>query len=164
MKIKKNKVKQVDYGGQELIKTDQGLIRKVDGAKLRLVLAMDGRRLEHEHKSLLENYHARDLLDIYSKDLNNKRLWAGQKFEKIIHYAGIKQRITASLKEKLGNGSNEHFVASNIDSYSEFHFIIKEIGDEWNILWEVIVNNNPAKKRMDELRNALDKLIKYFNI
>ena len=163
-KRKKKKIKTIDYGAQELIKSGNILTRKVDGAKLRLVLSLEGNRLEHEHKSVLENYYARDLLCKENKDLNNKRYWAGEKFEKIVNSAGIQQRVTASLKENLGGSSVEHFVTSNIDAYSEFHFIIKEIGNDWNILWQVIVNNKPAAKKIDNFRNALDKLILYFNI
>jgi len=49
-------------------------------------------------------------------------------------------------------------------SLSEFRWIDKEIGKSSNILWTVIINNNAAtKKRMDELREALDKLVKIFD-
>ena len=48
MTKRKKKIKAPsDFGVQELVKTEDGLIRKVDGSKLRIVFALDGRRLEH---------------------------------------------------------------------------------------------------------------------
>ena len=165
MTKRKKKIKAPsDFGVQELVKTEDGLIRKVDGSKLRIVFALDGRRLEHEHKSVLENYYARNLLDINNSENNSRRYWAGYKFDQISENAGIRQRVTASLKENLGQGSKEHSVVSSIDSYSEFHFIIKELGNHWHIIWQVIVENKPAKKQMDKLREALDRLVEYFKM
>ena len=103
MTKRKKKIKAPsDFGVQELVKTEDGLIRKVDGSKLRIVFALDGRRLEHEHKSVLENYYARNLLDISNSENNSRRYWAGYKFDQISENAGIRQRVTASLKENLG--------------------------------------------------------------
>ena len=85
--------------------------------------------------------------------------------EKIFDKAGIQQKVTASLKENLGNTTREEFAVNNLAALDEFRFINKELGKHSNIIWKVIVNNNPAtKERMDELRDALDKLILYFDI
>ena len=74
----------------------------------------------------------------------------------------------------LASGSNglpktiapgNHELKINNIKLDEFRFINKELGKHSNIIWKVIVNNNPAtKERMDELRDALDKLILYFDI
>ena len=103
----------------------------------------------------MDNYYARNLLDITDKERNSRRYWAGCRFEKVCHRAGLEPKITARLEEFIG-GTREDFLHRNIDAHSEFHIIIKEIGKFWDILWVVIVRNKPAtKNRMDELREAL---------
>ena len=119
--------------------------------------------LEKVYNSVLENYYSRGLLDIRDKEINSRRYWAGQRFEKVCHRAGLEPKITARLEEFIG-GSKEEFVHRNIDAHSEFHIIIKEIGKFWDVLWLVIVSNKPAKKRMDEFREALDRLILYYDM
>jgi len=165
-KKKKKDKHTIDLGGQELIRDDKSntFIRKVDGTRLRLVAYGTDRHLEKEHKSVLDNYYARDLLDPFNKEHNSKRYWAGQGFEKVFNRAGIQQRITSSLKENLGHGTKEDYAVNNLAALDEFRFINKELGKLSNILWLVIINNTPAKKRMDELREALDKLILHFDI
>ena len=165
---KKNKKDKhtIDLGGQELIRDDKSntFVRKVDGSRLRLVAYGQDRHLEKELKSVLDNYFARDLLDIYNKENNSKRYWAGRKYENKFESSNIRQRITSSLKENLGNSTKEEFIVQNFDANSEFRFIDKEIGNHSKILWYVIIEGNPAKKRMDELRSALDKLIELFDM
>jgi len=78
--------------------------------------------------------------------------------------AGIRQKITSSLKENLGGSSKEEFLLNNLNAKSEFRFIDKEMGKHSKILWDVIIENKPAKKRMDELREALDRLILFFDM
>ena len=102
-------------------------------------------------------------MDIKDRELNSKRFWAGDRFEKLCHRSGLEPKITARLEEFIG-GTKEDFVHRNIDAHSEFHIIIKDIGKLWHILWDVIVANKPAKKRMDELREALDRLILYYDM
>ena len=111
----------------------------------------------------MDNYYARNLLDITDKERNSRRYWAGHKFEKVCHRAGLEPKITARLEEFIG-GTKEDFLHRNIDAHSEFHIIIKEIGKFWNILWQVIVANKPARNKMDELREALDRLILYYDM
>lgn len=166
VKKKKKDKHTIDLGGQELIRDDKTntFIRKVDGSRLRLVSYGKDRHLEKELKSVLENYFARDLLDIYNKENNSKRFWAGRKYEDKFESSNIRQRITSSLKENLGNSTKEEFMMQNFDAKSEFRFIDKEVGKFSSILWTVIIENNPAKKRMDELREALDKLILIFDM
>ena len=124
---------------------------------------LDYREQLYIHNSVLENYYARGLLDIKDRELNSKRFWAGDRFEKLCHRSGLEPKITARLEEFIG-GTKEDFVHRNIDAHSEFHIIIKDIGKLWHILWDVIVANKPAKKRMDELREALDRLILYYDM
>ena len=163
-KKNKNNRDTIDLGSQELIRNeDNTLTRKVDGEKFRLAFYGEDRHLEKVHNSVLENYYARGVLDIKDSELNSRRYWAGHKFEKLCHKAGLEPKITARLEEFIG-GSKEDFVHRNIDAHSEFHIIIKEIGKFWNILWQVIVANKPARKKMDELREALDRLILYYDM
>ena len=162
-KKKKNK-ESISLGSQELIRNeDNTLTRKVDGEKFRFAFYGEDRHLEKVNNSVLENYYARGLLDIRDKEINSRRYWAGQRFEKVCHRAGLEPKITARLEEFIG-GSKEEFVHRNIDAHSEFHIIIKEIGKFWDVLWLVIVSNQPAKKRMDEFREALDRLILYYDM
>ena len=163
-KKKKDRVP-IELGSQELERNEDGtLTRKVDGEKFRFAFYGQDRHLEKVHNSVLENYYARGLLDIKDRELNSKRFWAGDRFEKLCHRSGLEPKITARLEEFIG-GTKEDFVHRNIDAHSEFHIIIKEIGKFWDILWVVIVRNQPAtKKRMDELREALDRLILYYDM
>mgnify|MGYP003635782528 CR=1 FL=1 len=165
-KKKKKEKTTTDIGAQQFIRDDKTstLIRKNDLVRFRFAFYGKDRHLEKEHNSILQNYYARNLLDIYNRDNNSKRYLAGQKYEDMYEKAGIRQRITASLKENLGNGTKEDAVINSMHSLSEFRWIDKEIGKSSNILWTVIINNNAAtKKRMDELREALDKLVKIFD-
>ena len=78
--------------------------------------------------------------------------------------AGIRQRITASLKENLGNSTKEESMVSSLHSLSEFRWVDKEVGKLSEILWLVIIHNKIAtNKRMNELREALDSLIKIYD-
>jgi hypothetical protein len=172
---KKNKKKNslpntIDLGGQELVLDDKNrtLVRKVDGEKFRLAFYGTDRHLEKLYNSILENYYYRNLLDLKDRDINSRRYWAGTRFEKICHRAGLNQKITARLEEYIG-GTKDEFIHRNIDAHSEFHIVIKEIGTfktrpVWDILWKVIVANKPARERMGEFRDALDKLILYFDM
>jgi len=166
VKRKKKNKHTIDLGAQALIRDDKSntFVRKVDGERLRLVAYGQDRHLEKEHKSVLENYFARDLLDIHNKENNSKRFWAGRKYEDKFESSNIRQRITASLKENLGNSTKEEFIIQNFDAQSDFRFVDKELGKLSKILWVVIIENNPAKKRMDELREALDRLIIIFDM
>tara|TARA_R110000824_G_scaffold304664_6_gene492491 strand:+ start:582 stop:1085 length:504 start_codon:yes stop_codon:yes gene_type:complete len=162
VKKKKKDKHTIDLGGQELIRDDKSnsFIRKNDGSRFRFADYGNDRHLEKEYNSILQNYFARNLLDPFSREHNSKRYWAGQKYENMYEKAGIRQRITASLKENLGNGTKEDAVVNSLHSLSEFRWIDKEVGTSSKILWKVIINNNPAKKDMNNLREALDKLIK----
>ena len=166
VKKKKKDKHTIDLGGQELIRDDKSntFVRKIDGSRWRLADYGNDRHLEKEHKSILDNYYARNLLDIHNREHNSKRYWAGQRYEQKFESAGIRQKLTASLKENLGNSTKEEFLVQNFDAKSEFRFIDKEIGNHSKILWYVIIEGNPAKKRMDELRSALDKLIELFDM
>ena len=164
VKRKKKNKESISLGSQELIRNeDNTLTRKVDGEKFRFAFYGEDRHLEKVYNSVLENYYSRGLLDIRDKEINSRRYWAGQRFEKVCHRAGLEPKITARLEEFIG-GSKEDFVHRNIDAHSEFHIIIKEIGKFWNILWQVIVANKPARKKMNELREALDRLILYYDM
>jgi len=163
-KKKKKDKNPIDLGGQELIRDDKSnsFIRKVDGSRFKFSNYGSDRHLENEIKSVLENYNARNLLDPFNRENNSKRFWAGQRYENMYEKAGIRQRITASLKENLGNGTKEDAVVNSLHSLSEFRWIDKEIGTSSKILWTVIINNIPARKEMNRLRDALDKLVKIF--
>ncbi|ANS04615.1 hypothetical protein [uncultured Mediterranean phage] len=166
MKKKKKKDKHsIDIGAQTLIRDDKNstLVRKIDGEVFRFAFYGQDRHLEKVHNSVLQNYYARDLLDIQDRELNSRRYFAGQRFEKICEKANLNQKVTARLEEYIG-GSKEDFILSSLDAHSEFHIVIKEIGKFWNILWDVIVANKPAKNRMNELREALDRLILYYDM
>ena len=166
-KKKLNKVKVSDFGVQELIKTeDNKLIRKVDNEEFYVALTMEGRRLEKEHKSVLENYHARNQLCTYDRNINDKRFWAGSKYEQICYHAGLEQRITAKLNDMVV-GTKEDFVLDNIDAHSYFHQVSKELGKFWHISWWVMVLNRPAnqykRKGMEDLQEALDRMVVIFD-
>ena len=164
VKRKKKNKESISLGSQELIRNeDNTLTRKVDGEKFRFAFYGEDRHLEKVYNSVLENYYSRGLLDIRDKEINSRRYWAGQRFEKVCHRAGLEPKITARLEEFIG-GSKEDFVHRNIDAHSEFHIIVKEIGKFWDVLWLVIVRNQPAQKRMDEFREALDRLILYYDM
>jgi hypothetical protein len=165
-KKKKKDKHSLDIGGQELVRDDKNslLIRKVDGTKFRFAFYGTDRHLEKEHKSILDNYYSRNLLDIYNREHNSKRYWAGQRYEQKFESAGIRQKLTSSLKENLGNSTKEEFLVQNFDAKSEFRFIDKEMGKFSNILWYVIIEGNPAKKRINEFRESLDKLIELFDM
>mgnify|MGYP003655914667 FL=1 len=166
VKKKKKDKHTIDLGGQELARDDKNslLIRKVDGTKFRFAFYGTDRHLEKEHKSILDNYYARNLLDIHNREHNSKRYWAGQRYEQKFEAAGIRQKLTSSLKENLGHGTKEEYMVESLTALSDFRFIDKEIGNHSKILWFVIIQGNPAKKRMDELRSALDKLIELFDM
>tara|TARA_R100001530_G_scaffold42374_1_gene32278 strand:+ start:2803 stop:3342 length:540 start_codon:yes stop_codon:yes gene_type:complete len=169
-KKKKTIPNTIDLGSQELVRGDENgtLIRKVDGEKFRLVMYGNDRHLEKVCNSVLDNYYARSLLDIADRERNSRRYWAGCRFEKLCNRAGLDSKVTARLEEYIG-GTKEEFIHRNIDAHSEFHSVIKELGafrhkPVWDILWKVIVTNEPARKRMDEFREALDRLILYYDM
>ena len=166
--VKKNKKNKntIDLGAQTFIRNDKKstLIRINDGASFRFAFYGNDRHLEKEHNSVLQNYFARNLLDPTNREHNSKRYWAGQKYENMYEKAGIRQRITASLKENLGNSTKEESMVSNLHSLSEFRWVDKEVGKLSEILWLVIIHNKIAtNKRMNELREALDSLIKIYD-
>ena len=166
VKKKKKDKHTIDLGGQELIRDDKSntFIRKIDGSRWRLADYGNDRHLEKEHKSVLDNYYSRNLLDMYNSEHNSKRYWAGQRYEQKFESAGIRQKLTSSLKENLGHGTKEEYIVESLTALSDFRFIDKEIGNHSKILWYVIIEGNAAKKRMDELRSALDKLIELFDM
>ena len=166
VKKKKKDKPTIDLGGQELARDDKNslLIRKVDGTKFRFAFYGTDRHLEKEHKSILDNYYARNLLDIYNSENNSKRYWAGQRYEQKFESAGIRQKLTSSLKEKIGNSTKEEYIVESLTALSDFRFIDKELGNHSKILWHVIIEGNPAKKRMDEFRSALDACVNLFDM
>jgi len=166
VKKKKNK-KAMELGSQELIlNEDRTLTRKVDGAKFRFAFYGEDRHLEKVHKSVLENYHARGMLCSYDRGINDKRFFAGSKFEQICYHAGLEQRVTASLNDMVV-GTKEDFILDNIDAHSYFHQVCKELGKFWNISWWVMVLNRPAnkykRKGMEDLQEALDRMVVIFD-
>ena len=115
-KKKKKDKHTIDLGGQELIRDDKSntFVRKIDGSRWRLSDYGNDRHLEKEHKSILDNYYARNLLDIHNREHNSKRYWAGQRYEQKFESAGIRQKLTASLKENLGNGTTEEYMVESL--------------------------------------------------
>ena len=166
-KRKKNK-KSIDLGSQDLIRNeDNTLTRKVDGEVFRFAFYGEDRHLEKIHKSVLENYQARGMLCNYDRNVNDKRFWAGSKFEQICYHAGLEQRVTAKLSEMVV-GKREDFVIDNIDAHSYFHTLAKELGKFWHIAWWVMVMNKPAnkykRKGMEDLQECLDRLVLIFDL
>tara|TARA_R100001440_G_scaffold52884_1_gene72587 strand:+ start:852 stop:1364 length:513 start_codon:yes stop_codon:yes gene_type:complete len=167
-KRKKKNKNTLDLGSQELIRNeDNTLTRKVDGEVFRFAFYGEDRHLEKVYKSVLENYHARGMLCNYDRNVNDKRFWAGSKFEQICYHAGLQQKITAKLTEMVV-GVREDFVIDNIDAHSYFHTVVKELGKFWNIAWWVMVLNKPARqykrKGMEELQECLDRLVVLFDL
>ena len=164
---KKNKISNdpIDLGAQELIRSekDSTLVRKVDGSSFRLAFYGKDRHLEKTIKSLLENYYLRNLLDPKNRDINSRRFWAGERFEKIAHRSGMNQRVTTWLAE-VSIGSNEDFLNDTIDSQSELHEALKSMKNVWSVVWNVILLNKSAGKQIDKLREGLDYLIEHFDM
>jgi len=167
-KKKKKEKHTIDLGGQELIRDDKSniFVRKIDGSRWRLADYGNDRHLEKEHKSVLENYHSRNQLCTYDRNINDKRFWAGSKYEQICYHAGLEQRITAKLNDMVV-GTKEDFVLDNIDAHSYFHQVSKELGKFWHISWWVMVLNRPAnkykRKGMEDLHEALDRMVEIFD-
>ena len=167
MNKKKKKNKNVlDFGAQKLIKNekDNTLVRKVDGSIFRLADYGKDRHLEKTINSVLENYYYHGQLDTKDRDINSRRFRAGEMFERLSHRAGMNQRITTRLAEVMISGNNADFLDETIDFHSDLHLVLKELKNEWRIVWQVIVENKPAGKQMDKFREGLDILIVYFDL
>ena len=164
---KKNKKSKIpdDFGAQQLIKTkDSKLVRQVDGEEFFIAFTREGRHLEKAIKSILENYYVHNQLDPKDRDINSRRYLAGQKFEGLAHRSGMNQRITTRLAEVMIGGGNDDFLNDTIDFHSDLHQALKFCNNEWRIVWQVIVDNKPARKKMDQFREGLDNLIIFFDL
>jgi hypothetical protein len=167
VKKRKNKKKQEisDYGAQQLIRIDKKIIRLVDKAEFRLAFskANGGRRIEKVNNSVLENYYHRNLLDIKDRDYNSRRFIAGSKFEITGYHAGLQPTITMRYKDR-STGTMQEFQSHQLDSLNKFRKVNKYLGNLSDIAWYVIIDNKAARKRMDEFRECLDKLIEYYKV
>ncbi len=166
--VKKNKKKKIvvsDYGAQKIVKIDGKLIRIVDQAEFRLTFgsATGDRRIEKVHNSVLQNYYARDLLDITDKDRNQLRYIAGNKFEISSYHAGLQQNVTMQYKDR-SQGSMEEFNTNHLDSLKKFREAYKYLGNLSKIAWQVIIDNKPAKRQMNKFRESLDMLIDFYKL
>ena len=164
-KNKKKKAKISDYGAQTIIKIDGKLIRVVDQQEFRLTFgsATGDRRIEKVHNSVLQNYYARDLLDITNRDRNQLRYIAGNKFEITSYHAGLQQNVTMQYKDR-SQGSMEEFNTNHLDSLNKFREAYKYLGNLSKIAWHVIIDNKPAKKQMNEFRESLEVLIDFYKL
>ena len=104
--VKKKKIEKhsIDIGAQKLIRDDKNktLIREVDGEIFRFAFYGNDRHLEKVHNSVLQNYYARNLLDIKDRENNSTRYFAGLQFEKVCERANLNPKITARLEEYIG--------------------------------------------------------------
>ena len=76
----------------------------------------------------------------------------------------MNQRITTRLAEVMIGVGNDDFLNDTIDFHSELHQAIKFCNNEWRIVWQVLVDNTPARKKMNIFREGLDNLIIFFDL
>ena len=58
----------------------------------------------------------------------------------------------------------QEFQSHQLDSLNKFRKVNKYLGNLSDIAWYVIIDNKAARKRMDEFRECLDKLIEYYKV
>ena len=75
-------------------------------------------------KFLISKENFQNLLDIHNREHNSKRYWAGQRYEQKFEAAGIRQKLTSSLKENLGHGTKEEYNAPISFQFNIFFFTL----------------------------------------
>ena len=160
--IKSNDV--MDLGGQVLFRDpDTGSIyRKPDDA----LMIMGLKHIQKAINSMIENYYAKKSLDPKDDKNNALRFIAGQKLESLITITGknASQTFNWQRLEGISSGVNL-FNERKHDCEQELNDALKYTGQYQSLLWDVIVLNLPARhSRMNDLRNALDLLVEFFQI
>lgn len=157
----KSKAKISDFGGQEIIRGENGkFYRLPDYQEVEYVeQAKEPKRLEIKYKDILHWYYKKNLLYPKDKDLNDLMFTAGYKYQNLWHLAGYHQRMTAVLVKDHIQADIQATMNSVNDCQAEIKRANNSLKKYAPIIIDVLVDNLPAKKYMKDFREGLQVLV-----
>ena len=153
---------EIDYGAQTLIRENGKIYRLPDGAEM----VVGNKHIQKKINSVHESYYARKQLDPKDEKKNVTRFAAGQKLEFLASISKKNKSCTMNFSTLAGIPyGSELFNIFKIDYEQEFNDAMKATLGHQSLVWDVIIDNKPARhKRMNDYREALDLLINFWKM
>lgn len=162
--------KKSDFGGQEIIEISGKHYRLPDFEEVYIEIPKVEKgedaykRVRRRHADIFDYYYNNHLLYPDNHDLNNDLYNAGLRLQQDIYYAGYYPRVTFDyVKEKI-IGDSDKSAISKLGAQDRVKGALQKAGDYASIVYEVIVNNTPAKSHIKNFRKGLFRLCDYYEI
>jgi hypothetical protein len=122
------------------------------------------KRVRKRHADIFEYYYNNHLLFPNNHNLNNDLYNAGLRLQQDIYYAGYYPKVTFDyVKEKI-IGDSDKAAISKLGAQDRVRGALRKAGDYASIIYEVIVNNEPARSHISKFRKGLFRLCDYYEI
>jgi len=160
----KSKAKISDFGGQDIVKGENGkLYRLPDYQEVEYVeQAKDPKRLELKYKDLLHWYFKQGILYPKDKDRNETLYVVGYRYQDLFHRAGYVQRTTALLLKDYIQADIEETRNNVGDCQTAILKANRVLKNYAPIMVKVLIDNLPARKDLNKLREGLQVLADYW--
>lgn len=157
----KSKAKISDFGGQEIIKGENGkLYRLPDYQEVEYVeQAKEPKRLELKYKDILHWYYKKNILYPKDRDLNDLMFAVGYKYQLLWISAGYNQRVTPVLVKDHIQADIQATLNFANDCQTQIMKANQALKKYKNIVVDVCIDNLPAKKKLNEFREGLQVLV-----
>lgn len=162
--------KKSDHGAQEIIEISGKHYRLPDFEEVVVEIPKIEKgeeafkRVRRRHADIFDYYYNNHLLFPDNHNLNNDLYNAGLRLQQDIYYAGYYPKVTFDyVKEKI-IGDKDKSVLSKLGAQDRVRGALRKVGNYASIVYEVIVNNEPARNNIKNFRKGLFRLCDYYEI
>jgi len=163
---KKSKVKISDFGAQQIERGENGkYYRAGDGLEVAYIeQAKEPKRLELVYKDLLHWYYKKNILYPKDKDINLDLYVCGIKYQQIYHKSHYQQKVTAVIEKDIIQSDLQDTLNAVNDAQTQLRDINRTLGDYHKIVMLVLIDNQPARKKLVKFREGLLTIRDYYNL
>ena len=154
-----------DFGGQSIVKGDNGkFYREPDGLEVEYVeQAREPKRLQLKYTDILHWYFSRQLLYPKDNSLNGELYATGLKYQKLWYKACYTPKVTALLDKDHIPSDLDTTNTGVMDAQNKLWKTNKYISKYVPILYQVLIENLPAKRKIESFRRAMVILNDYWS-
>lgn len=162
--------KKYDFGGQTIVEINGQYYRLPDFEEVVVEIPKVEKdeeafkRVRKRHADIFEYYYNNHLLYPDNHNLNNDLYNAGLRIQQDIYYAGYYPSITFNYVKERIIGDSDKSLISKLGAQDRVRGALRKAGEYSSIIYEVIVNNHPAKSNIDKFRKGLFRLCDYYEI
>ena len=161
----KSKAKISDYGGQTIRRGENGkYYREPDGLEVEIVeQAKEPKRLQLKYQDIFHWYFSRNLLCSFDSTMNAELYAIGLRYQNVWHRSCYNPRVTAVLdKDHIYSDISETNV-NVLDAQTKLWRTNKAISKYVPMLYQVLIENVPAKRKVNKFKEGLNALNDYWS-